>query len=420
MKVAKMTKDFVSIDKCLLCDNKIEMILPLATTPLANELLETKQEQDIFPLNLVKCVVCNHLQLDTIIDKERLYRQYFYCSDTSAFNREYFKSYANDMLGNIVSIPWHLTMKQSNVKVLDIASNDGLFLSYFKERDVQVLGIDPAKNIAEKATVAGIPTIPDFFNEETASKILREHGKFDLITCNNAFAHNADLRPIVKGVEMLLKDDGSFVFEISYAMRLLENGIFDLIYHEHQHHHHIIPLFSFLEDNGLRIYDAEERPTHGGSIRIYACKKDARFYLTRRCEDLMLNEHEHFNKLVDEFAPKVEANKNKLVALLKDLKSQGKTISILGYPAKATTLAYYFETDNTIIDDVFDDNPLKQGKWTPGGQWKVRSTNDIEQCKPDYLLILAWNYAEELMKTHKAFRQNGGHFIIPLPVMRIE
>jgi SAM-dependent methyltransferase len=397
------------ICKCLLCDGILHYVLLLKPTPLANELLLEKEEQFSFPLNLMKCSSCSHLQLDYMVNPKKLYQHYLYCSDTSASNREYFKSYAEDMI------------KQFDPKkVLDIASNDGLFLSYFKERGIKVCGVDPAQNIAHAACEKGIDTYPEFFDETLAGQMLCTRGKFDLITCNNAFAHNADLRPIVKGVEILLEDNGSFVFEVSYAMRLLEKGLFDLIYHEHMHHHHIKPLYDFLDKLGLRIYDAEERPTHGGSIRIYACKKESPLQPSDECRDLMFKEGKNFERLVSEFPIKIENNRGDLIALMEGIKSEGKTISILGFPAKATTLAYYFETDHTIIDDVFDDNVLKQGRWTPGGEWKVRPTSDIRERKPDYLLILAWNYADALIKTHRETVKGwGGKFIIPLPEMKV-
>jgi SAM-dependent methyltransferase len=408
-------KDYKQINHCLLCGNKTTMVLPLVPTPPANELLETKQKQDTFPLNMVKCTKCNHLQIDAIVSKERLYRHYLYCSDTSAFNRLYFAKYANEMIDLFLK----KDIEQSKATILDIASNDGLFLSYFKKQGFKVIGVDPAKNIAAKATKDGVPTIAEFFNKKTANIVLKEHGKISLITCNNAFAHNDMLQPMLNGIKMLLSDDGTFVFEVSYAISLLKNGLFDLIYSEHVHHHHLLPLLSFFEANGLRIYDAEERPTHGGSIRVYACLKDARFGQTERLEELVQAEQRNFDSLVIDFVRRVQRCRDDVISLLVKLKKEGKTISVLGYPAKATTILYYFGLDNAVIDDIFDDNPLKIGKYSPGGHFKLLPTSDIYTRKPDYLLILAWNYAEVLMKTHEKIREWGGKFIIPLPELKI-
>jgi SAM-dependent methyltransferase len=343
-----------------------------------------------------------------MVNKKRLYQHYLYCSDTSASNREYFKQYSNEMIE-----------KFHPNSVLDIASNDGLFLSYFKNKSIDVLGIDPAKNIAQQATEKGISTIPEFFNETSAHTIFERQSTMALITCNNAFAHNSDLTQILKGVKILLAEGGSFVIEVSYAMNLLKDGLFDLIYHEHMHHHHINPLIEFFNANGLRIYDAEERLTHGGSIRIYACHKDAIIDQTSRLNDLLTNEQENFDAYLVEFVKRVQKAREGIVSLLSGLKKEGKTISILGFPAKATTLTHYFELDNNIITDIFDDNPLKIGRYSPGKQIKILPTSDIYTKRPDYLLVLSWNYADAMMKTHESIKEWGGKFIVPLPELRI-
>ena len=405
-------RDCHVIDYCLLCGDKIQTVLQLAPTPPANELLEEKHEQDVFPLNLVKCVECNHLQLDAVVSKERLYRHYLYCSDTSQSNRTYFENYANQMIDRF--------LPDTTCQVLDIASNDGLFLSYFQKQGFKARGIDPAENLAEAATIRGIPTMPEFFNEKSAKLLLDIHGKFRLITCNNAFAHNDDLRPILNGVKELLTDDGTFVVEVQYAMAMLKQKLFDVLYHEHAHSHHLTPLISFFAVNGLKIYDAEEVATGWGSLRIYACKAEAHFQPAERLADLKQYEYEEFDKLLEPFASTIETNKNELMKILNMLNIEGKTISVLGHPARAMTLAYYFGLNNgNIITDVFDDNVLKVGRYSPCTGRKIRPTSDIDIQKPDYLLILSWNYADELMKRFADYKSNGGQFIIPLPYIRL-
>jgi SAM-dependent methyltransferase len=435
-----MPKDFETISQCLLCGNRTEMSLPLVPTPPANELLDTKQEQDVFPLNLMKCVACNHLQLDTSVDRERLYRHYLYCSDTSQSNRTYFEGYANQMIdrffkedrtyfegyaNQMIDRFFKEEGGQPRAKVLDIASNDGLFLSYFQQRGFKVLGVDPAKNLAAAATAKGIDTYADFFNERVADFILGSHGKFQLITCNNAFAHNDDLAPILKGVKELLTDDGTFVVEVQYAMTMLKQGTFDLLYHEHMHCHHLEPLVEFFEANGLQIYDAEEVATGWGSLRIYAThfrtalRSDPKFFPSSQMRRLLRYEADNFDKLLTPFVAKIESNKNTLVSLLKEIKAAGKTISVLGHPARAMTLSYYFGLDEQIITDVFDDNSLKIGRYSPCTKKKILPTSDIYTRKPDYLLILSWNYAEAMMKTHTGVKEWGGQFIVPLPEAQI-
>jgi len=414
-------KDSKPIEYCLFCGTETNSILKLSPTPPANELLEVQCTQDTFPLNMVKCISCNHLQLDTSVDKERLYRHYLYCSDTSQSNRIYFESYANQMIERFFKEEGG----QPQAQVLDIASNDGLFLSYFKKQGFDVLGVDPAKNLAAVAKEKDVKTLSEFFNEKVAEDILKIHGKFQLITCNNAFAHNDDLRPILNGVKTLLADDGTFVVEVQYAMRMLEQGTFDLLYHEHLHCHHLTPLVKFFENNGLRIYDAEEVATGWGSLRIYAAHSSTtfrsgnKFSRTKTMEDLLQYERDSFDKLLTPFAAKIEANKNKLISLLKKIKAEDKTISVLGHPARAMTLSYYFGLNDGIITDVFDDNALKIGRYAPCTKKPILSTSDIGSKKPDYLLILSWNYAEAMMKTHEEYRKAGGRFIVPLPECKV-
>jgi SAM-dependent methyltransferase len=423
-----VSKDYKEIKECLLCGGEVALVLPLAPTPPANELLEDLQEQDKFPLNLMKCVACNHLQLDTSVDRERLYRHYLYCSDTSQSNRTYFEGYATQMICRF--------FPGKTGQVLDIASNDGLFLSYFQQQGIKVLGVDPAQNLVEKAKEKDVFTLPEFFDEKASDAILQSYGKFPLITCNNAFAHNDDLRPILKGVKALLTYDGTFVVEVQYAMAMLRNGLFDVLYHEHIHSHHLMPLIKFFEDNGLRIYDAEEVATGWGSLRIYAAHfntvNDPRFRFTfqrtQQMKNLMLQElgkipqddPDYFDKMfITPFVSKIKSNKNTLVSLLKEIKAAGKTISVLGHPARAMTLSYYFGLDEQIITDVFDDNTLKVGRYSPCTKKKILSTSDIYTRKPDYLLVLSWNYAEEIIKRFDNFYKDGGKFIIPLPEAKI-
>lgn len=377
----------------------MDLVLHYGETPLANELLSEKKEQKTFPLNLTQCSSCGHLQIDCIVNKRHLYKNYLYCSDTSQSNRDYFQQYANEMIDR-----FHPKI------VLDIASNDGLFLSYFKQQGITVIGVDPAENIAKQARANGIPTIAKFFNASISIGC-----KVDLITCNNMFAHNADLRPILIGASNLIDKDGIFVIEVSYARRMLEKGLLDIVYHEHIHHHHLMPLMKFTEKYGLKIFDAQEVPTHGGSIRIFLKKATPYQYVqkSQRLIDLLSLEKQYMQGLVDAFVTKAKALQEDLGRLLIELTTGGKSISILGYPAKATTLSSYFGL-SSFITDVFDDNPLKVGKYTPGGHFKIRPTGEIAGAKPDYLLILAWNYANELMN-----RFAGSKFIVPIPEVKI-
>lgn len=364
------------------------MVLRLEPTPPANELLlsaEKQADQDLFDLNLTACDDCKHLQLDTEVQKERLFSHYVYVSDTGQGNRDHFKAYADEM-----------TSRFKPNFVVDIGSNDGLFLSYF---GCKVLGVDPAQNI-EKA----VTTLVDFFNVDNAKLIKTTNGEADLITCNNMFAHNRDLSDVCTGIKDLLSQDGTFVFEVSYAVNLLKSNLFDLVYHEHYHHWTLNPMISFFRRFGLEVVDAELVKTHGGSLRVFVKHKGQQ---SKLLQFMLEEEKKVLPGLIQAFQKNVAKNKLATQAAL-----QGLHYGILGYPAKACTLSYFYDLHPS---NVYDDNELKIGKFTHKGL-KIQSSQEIYDNPPDYLLILSWNYAETLMEKHKNFT---GKFIIPFPEPRI-
>lgn len=392
------------VDKCSLCDGPLQTVLELAPTPPANE-LQTSHDPDkeLYALNLVKCTECHHLQLDTEISMFRLFKHYVYTSNTSASNLAYFHQYADNMMTT-----FHPSF------VVDIGSNDGTFLHFFPSKK---LGVDPAENIARIARENGIPTECAFFNELTATKIASEHGKADLITCNNMFAHNRNLNEVLLGVKALLAPGGTFVWEVAYAPDMLNNGTFDLIYHEHFHHWHLAPALNYFQRFGLKVVDASKSPTHGGSIRVYVEHDKGQDY-TDRMRLLLFNESVNFDSDLGRFCRKVPALKEAVTHLIKGIKANNQQVSILGYPAKACTLSYYFGLDSNTITSVYDDNPLKIGKLTHQGQL-IKPALHVERDKPDYLLVLAWNYADELTERFKMYHTTGGRFIVPLPKLRV-
>ncbi len=384
---------------CALCSGKLRQVISLGETPPANELLvfqDKQADQDLFDLNLMQCKSCYHLQLDTEVPKERLFSHYVYVSDTGQSNRDHFKAYAAEM-----------TERFSPSFVVDIGSNDGLFLTNFS---CSVLGVDPAANIEKK-----VNTLVDFFNEENAAWIEQVYGKADLITCNNMFAHNRDLSDVVNGVKALLSEDGTFVFEVSYAMSLLENNLFDLIYHEHYHHWNVTPMIQYFDRLGLEVVDARLVGTHGGSVRVFVKHAKDTPESSQSLLDIIDIELHSMPKLLSHFKENVVLNKLRLHVLLSKLKAEGKSISILGYPAKACTQSYYYDLDQEVIDNVYDDNELKIGYYSHKG-FKIKNTSEIAEDKPDYLLILAWNYADQLMARFNEFE---GKFILPFPEPRI-
>lgn len=387
---------------CALCDHSTSTVLELAPTPPANELPCDPASQDFFPLNLVKCDFCHHLQLDFEVPKERLFKDYKYISNTGESNRRHFKDYAEEIAS--LYKPSH---------IVDVGSNDGLFLSYFPPNTIK-LGVDPAASGDQ-------PFLKEFFNEKAAAKIEKVFkNKADIITCNNMFAHNRDLSEILKGVRKLLSPDGTFIFEVSYALDLLENNLFDLLYHEHFHHWHLTPMIEFFKKFGLNIQHADRISTHGGSIRVFATHDDDKAFQTNGLRWLLNYEQENFFKLVGRFADDVNLNRQMCIDTLKNLKQVCPEfqMSILGYPAKACTLSYFYGLDKSLITDVFDDNELKIGCFSHLG-FKIRPTSEIAETKPTHLLILSWNYKDQIMQKVKELGFDGW-FIVPFPEMRFE
>lgn len=393
------------IDKCLLCNQNTQLILSLGSTPLANEFVKDKLEQELFPLNIIQCQECNHVQINCIVDKKRLFENYFYVASTSSTNVKHFQDYALKIINK-----FSLT---SDDIVCDIASNDGCFLKNFKKNNIKIIGIDPAKNIAEKANLEGMPTIPEFFGLSLANDMLQKYGKFKIITCNNMLAHNKDIDNIVLGIKNILDENGSFVFENSYLLDICNKTLIDLIYHEHIHHFHLTPLIKFFNKFNMDVYEVERLPNHGGSIRVYICFK-GKIPIDNSVFQMLELEKDINSKLLG-LKNNIKSIEYQLKEKLQDIKKQNKSIAIYGFPAKATTLMYAFGIDENMIDFVVDDAILKQGMLTPGKHIPIFDPSVIYDKNPDYLLILAWNFAESIINNHPNF---NGKWIIPIPELR--
>ena len=403
---------------CRLCGSKdLELVFKLAPTPPANAFVkpaETAKPQEKFPLDLFFCRACGHLQLLDVVDPAVLFEHYVYVSGTSPVFVKHFKEYAQDLLDRL--------KPQAGALVVDIGSNDGTFLRFFQEAGLKALGVDPAREISRSANEAGIETINAFFSTELADKIKASHGAAALVTANNVFAHADDLKGILKGVRGLLADDGAFAGEVSYLADVVEKTLFDTIYHEHVAYHAVRPLKRFLESQGFELLEALRVEPHGGSLRFLSQKKNgprkAGASVRARLEEeakLGLDKPERLKA----FAKQIEERKNELSGLLKKLKSEGKKIAGFGAPAKATTLMHHFGLGADVLDFIVDDSPWKQGLLSPGLHIPVVSADEMYKRKPDYVLILAWNFAPSIIKKHDAFKNAGGRFIVPLPVLEV-
>lgn len=406
------------IDFCRLCKSKkLEKILDFGKTPLANSFLkksQLKDKEDFFPLIVNFCTDCSQLQLSHVVTPEILFRHYVWVSSTSPVTVAHFEEYANSVFSK-------LKLKKGDL-VVEMGSNDGVLLKPFKKLGANVLGVDPARNVARRAAREGIPTLSHFFNLKLAKQIAKKYGRAKVITANNVFAHINDLDEIVKGVYELLDKEGAFIIEAPYNIDFLDNNLFDLVYHEHLSYLSVRPLDRFFNSFGMQIFDVIKTPVHGGSIRVFVKMSKAKHKLNKSVQKFL--DLEKRKKLSDistycEFAKKVQENKIKLLTLLEGLKRENKSIAAYGAPAKATTLLYFFGLGKETIDFIVDDSPFKHGLFTPGKHIPVLATKELYIRKPDYLLILAWNFAPSIIKMHERFKNNGGQFIVPIPRPKI-
>ena len=396
----------------------VQPAFSLVPTPPANAFVSMDrlaETQETFPLELFFCSDCTHLQLLDVVDPTILFEHYVYVSGTSPSFVRHFEEYADSIAAVIGSLAGRL--------VVDIGSNDGTLLTAFRDRhSAKVLGVDPARNLAEIATAAGVETIADFFTPTLAAAITARHGQAVVITANNVFAHIDDLASVADGVSSLLAPDGIFVFEVSYLLDVVEKTLFDTIYHEHLAYHAVRPLIPFLKRLGLELIEAVRIPSHGGSVRGIAQRAGGPRPRGASVDEALALEAqrglERLSTYVD-MANRIQQLGTELRTLLTGLKSQGKTIAGFGAPAKATTLMYHFGINADLIGFIVDDNPLKQGTFTPGMHIPVLPAESIEQRRPDYLLILAWNFAEPIIAKTAGFRANGGRYIVPLPTVKV-
>lgn len=404
---------------CRLCgSSELEVAFSLTSTPPANAFVtkdKLDKPQETYPLDVYFCHNCKHVQLVHVVDPKVLFENYVYVSGTSSVFVDHFERFASSAMDR-----FKVTSKDL---VFEFGSNDGTLLKAFKSKGTRVLGMDPAISIAKKATEDGVPTEACFFTKEKAKELIEEHGQAKLVCANNVFAHIDDLSEVTRSVKKTLKPDGVFVFEVSYLSDVIEKTLFDTIYHEHLSYHSLISLQPFFEKFEMKLFDVERISAHGGSIRCYVKHSECEIYSeTKRLNELLADELSRGLDKIDTFKQyeaKITNLKNNLVSLLKDLKQKGSSIVGFGGPAKATTLMYHFGIDRGVIDYIVDDSHLKQGLFSPGLHIPVVPSDAIYENKPDYLLVLAWNFADSIINKHSRFKGGGGRFIVPVPELRV-
>ena len=412
-------KNLVKVrNKCRICDSKkLVSFISLTKTPLADLFVKNpKNKEHKFPLDVYVCTKCFLVQLVNEVNSDLLFgNHYAFYTGSSPSSIGYFEDYANSIMARF--------SKESKKLIVEIASNDGTLLKFFIDKGHDVIGIDPAKNVTKEANANGIPTITDFFNTKSALKLASSRDKAGIIIANNVIAHVEDLHDFVRGVKELLHEDGVFIFECQYFPYLLFNNQFDNIYHEHRSFFSLNPLIFLLKKFNLEAFDVEEHDTQGGSIRLFVAHKGKR-KIEQRLKKAIYNEEKmkirDLNTYLG-FQARVNYVKLKLNQILEDLKKQNKKIAGYGASAKSNTLLNYCGIGTNYLDYIVDKTPYKFGLYSPGMHIPVISPEqEIKKYgRPDYYLLLVWNYAAGIIAREHEYIEKGGKFIIPIPTPHI-
>jgi SAM-dependent methyltransferase len=398
---------------------------PLATTfcdlgvsPLANSYLRAEdlaRMEPFYPLHAFVCDACLLVQLEEFASPADIFGDYAYLSSVSESWLAHCRAYADSAIARFGLGPKSL--------VVEVASNDGYLLRWFKDRNVRVLGIEPAKNVAAVAEANGIPTLCRFFGEALAQELRSGGTRADLVAGNNVLAHVPDLNDFVRGLATLLADDGVLTMEFPHLLRLIEGTQFDTIYHEHFSYFSFAVAVRVFAAHGLEAFDVDELPTHGGSLRVYAKRAaSAAHAKTPRVERLLAAERAAGLDRIETyrgFEEKVRRTKRSLLRFLVDSKERGLSTVGYGAPAKGNTLLNYCGVRTDLLDYTVDMSPLKQGRFLPGTRIPVFAPERLKETRPDQVLVLPWNIAEEVTRQHAYVRGWGGRFVVPVPEARV-
>ncbi len=402
---------------CRLCGSQqISTVFHLTPTPPEDRFVSKEQlhvPQEVYLLDLALCEDCGYVHLPYVLSPEISYPDYIYITKVTLGLRNHYQEYADEILAMMQPVNGSL--------VVDLGSNDGSMLEAFKKRGMKVLGVEPAQAIGKAANDAGIPTIVEFFNDRVTEHIIRKHGKASIVTANYMYANIDDLVAFTNNIKKLLTEDGVFVVQTGYHPEQMKIKMFDYIYHEHFSYFTLKVLRYLFARCGLELIDAQKTPAKGGSIRVVAQLAGAMRPVSERVAEIIREEETAGMERTDpyfEFAAEIERVKSEISDLLHKFKAEGKRIVGYGASHSTTTLTYHFGLAQ-FMEYLIDDNPIKNGLYSPGYHLPVYLSEKLYEDKPDYVIVLAWQYQEPIITRNKQFSGQGGTFIVPLPEIRV-
>lgn len=404
--------------RCRFCNHLLNhTFVDLGMSPLSNAYLKSDaihKAEKFYPLHAYVCGNCFLVQLEEFETPEQIFSDYAYFSSYSETWLRHAENYTDLMIQRFSF--------NANSQVIEIASNDGYLLQYFQKKGIPVLGIEPAANVVQVAEEKGIPSLVKFFGVSTAQELFNQGIQADLLLGNNVLAHVPDLNDFVAGMKIILKPDGILTMEFPHVLQLILQNQFDTIYHEHFSYFSFLTVEKVFAHHGITLFDVEELPTHGGSLRIYGQHQQGKQQISDRVSLLKSKESEAGLTQLETylgFAEKVKSTKRNLLSFLIDIKNQGKSIVGYGAPAKGNTLLNYCGIRTDLLDYTVDRSPYKQGLFLPGTHIPIYHPDKIMETQPDYLLILPWNIKHEIIEQMSFIRQWGGQFVVPIPNVEV-
>ena len=403
-------------DNCRLCQSRnVKLVVKLAPIPLAEKYSSTADAKgaDTYPIDLYMCEDCGHVQVLDVIDSDTLWDDYTYHSGQTKGIVEHFEQVAEKVVSRYRPATGSL--------VIDVGSNDGSLLRPFQRRGYRVLGIDPAKDIARKATESGVETIPELMSVELARRICETHGRASVITAFNVFAHADDMGGMADSIRSILAPDGVFLFEVQYLMDIIDHMLLGTIFHEHMSHHSLKPMIQFLDRHGMELIDVERVTIQKGSIIGTAQPKGGPRRASAAVGELLALETKRQldrPETVMQFGAKLEKLKEQTAELVKEWKRRGATVAGYGAARSGPTLIAQLNLGK-VISCIFDDHPQKVGKFSPGYRIPVLPTSELYKRKPDYVIILAWIHAKKIVAGNRKYLDEGGHFVVCCPEVQV-